>query len=207
MTQRGGSRKRHAHPGYGNHRDLKRWGMVVPSPVCNVTEPRPDRPEGGSAATESTASLITTPKRLVAEPSAYVIGILGSSRREAGLGLARRSGRNFQLFWILLKTYFCKLAPGIWPSPNPQQRRKILWSLTVNNHPKKGNFHSPWRGDLKTFEGRVAEVAKMAITLERNEIISPKSAHLCMGSVCGQAKKGRCDWPLGGTVRRKKNEY
>ncbi len=44
----------------------------------------------------------------------------------------------------------------------------------------------------------------MAITLERNEIISPKSAHLCMGSVCGQAKKGRCDWPLGGAVRRKK---
>ncbi len=29
----------------------------------------------------------------------------------------------------------------------------------------------------------------MAITLERNEIISPKSAHLCMGSVSDQAKK------------------
>ncbi len=29
----------------------------------------------------------------------------------------------------------------------------------------------------------------MAITLERNEIISPKSAHLRTGSVCGRAKK------------------
>ena len=49
--------------------DLKRWGTVGPSPVCNVTEPRPDRPDGGSAAAESTASLVT-PKRFVAEPRA-----------------------------------------------------------------------------------------------------------------------------------------
>lgn len=36
----------------------------------------------------------------------------------------------------------------------------------------------------------MAEFAKMAITLERNEIVSPKSAHLCTGSVRGGVKSG-----------------
>ncbi len=44
----------------------------------------------------------------------------------------------------------------------------------------------------------------MAIILERNEIISPKSAHLCTGSVCDRAKKGAATRPLGCAVSKKK---
>ncbi len=110
--------------------------MVVPSPVCNVTEPRPDRPEGGSAATESTASLIT-PKRLVAEPSAlcHRNPWLEPNERQVSDWLVAQTKFSAILDFVenlLLQTSTRHLAQS-----DPQQRRKILWSLTVNNHPKK----------------------------------------------------------------------
>lgn len=116
--------------------DLKRWGTVGPSPVCNVTEPRPDRPDGGSAAAESTASLVT-PKRFVAEPRA-------SCHRNPWLEPNERQVSNWQVALakfsaildfvenLLLQTSTRYLAQS-----EPKQHRKILWSLTVNNHPKK----------------------------------------------------------------------
>ncbi len=41
----------------------------------------------------------------------------------------------------------------------------------------------------------------MAITLERNEISSPNSEHMCMTLIFGQIKKMYPDSPLGGAIR------
>ena len=110
--------------------------MVVPSPVCNVTGPCPDRPDGGTAATESTASLVT-PKRLVAEPRALCHRNPWLEPNETQVSdwpvaLTKFSGILDFVENLLLQPGARYLAQS-----HPNQHRKLLWSLTVNNHPKK----------------------------------------------------------------------
>jgi hypothetical protein len=118
---------------------VTRRGTAVPTPVRNVTEPRPDRPDGGSAAVESTATLVT-PRRFVAEPSAscHRNPWLEPNERQVSdrlVALAKFSAILDFVENLLLQANARHLVQS-----DPEQRRKILWSLTVNNDPKKAEI-------------------------------------------------------------------
>ncbi|KAL0150097.1 hypothetical protein M9458_054524 [Cirrhinus mrigala] len=110
----------------GGRRDPEGRGTAAPTPVCDVTEPRPDRPGGGSAAMESSASLIT-PKRSVAEPSA-------SRHRNPWLE------PKFSAILDFVANILLQASARHWAQSGPEQHRKILWSPTVKDDPEKAEI-------------------------------------------------------------------
>ncbi|KAL0148891.1 hypothetical protein M9458_055804, partial [Cirrhinus mrigala] len=125
MRQRGGSRKQ-------RRRDPEGRGTAAPTPVCDVTEPRPDRPGGGSAAMESSASLIT-PKRSVAEPSA-------SRHRNPWLEPNERQVSDRLVVLAKFSAILDFVANLLLQASARHWARKILWSPTVKDDPEKAEI-------------------------------------------------------------------
>ncbi len=126
-----------------------------------MTKARPNRPDGGVTVIKSTKSLIT-PKPSVA----------GS---DSIMSLAKYFGISHFLKNLLLRT-----SPRfVFPQSEPNQCRKILWRLNINNFQKKFNFRLTVTMGRQNFERGRATFSKMPTTPEQNEIFSPNSEHLC----------------------------
>ncbi len=165
-----------------------------------MTEARPNRSDGGATAIESTKLLIT-PKPSVAGSSVlcrWNHWLMPDKKHASDLimNLAKFSGILHFLQNLLLWT-----RPRFFARLEPNQCRKILWRVNINNYQKKLNFRfTVPKGRQNIRRGR-ATFSKMPVTPERNEISSPNSANLCKSS-----SWGRGDWPHGCAIRGKKHK-
>lgn len=163
-------------------------GWQYPPPVCNITKARPGRTQGGAAAIKSTIWRVT-PKPPFADPSVlhHRNPWLGPNETHASdwmVALVRLSG-----IWDFLKNLLLHTSPRCCAQSDPNRCRKIVRSLTANSDREKSvNFVSRWRQDAKTLGVGEAGFTRMAITLQPNETITPKSVHPCMDSACGHMK-------------------
>ncbi len=75
------------------------------------------------------------------------------------------------------------LQTSFFAQSEPNQHRKILWRVNINNYQKSLTFDSPSQRSAKTFKRGRATFSKRLTTPKRNDISLPNSEHLYKSSI------------------------